>query len=159
MPGPRADFACLSPKCRQDGASTVYEDLPVGSTRCPVCGSKRLQRLYNTAPGMIRSGGRNLQHVIDVAGADAQLVKVDRTDSRLAAAKRQSPMLAVPMSQLSGTLAGFGMHASFELKGSRPAATVSHPAVAQIHNRTPRPGAGSFRDTQHSIVNGKVVRS
>jgi hypothetical protein len=37
----------LSPKCRQDGAATVYEDLPINTTRCPVCGSKRIQRLYN----------------------------------------------------------------------------------------------------------------
>ncbi len=44
---PRADFTCLSPKCRQDGAATVYEDLPIASKRCPVCGSKRITRLYN----------------------------------------------------------------------------------------------------------------
>ena len=44
---PRADFTCLSPHCRQDGAATVYEDLPITSTRCPVCGSKRITRLYN----------------------------------------------------------------------------------------------------------------
>lgn len=44
---PRADWTCLSPKCRQDGAATVYEDLPLNTTRCPVCGSKRIQRLYN----------------------------------------------------------------------------------------------------------------
>jgi hypothetical protein len=46
MPGPHADYACLSPKCRQPDGAAVY-DLPVGSTRCPVCGSKRLQRLFN----------------------------------------------------------------------------------------------------------------
>ena len=44
---PRADWTCLSPKCRQDGAATVYEDLPLNTTRCPVCGSKRITRLYN----------------------------------------------------------------------------------------------------------------
>jgi len=46
MPAPRADFACLAPKCQQDGAATIYE-LPVTATRCPVCGSKRVRRLYN----------------------------------------------------------------------------------------------------------------
>lgn len=44
---PRADFACLGPRCKQaDGEAAVYE-LPVGSTRCPVCGSKRVRQLFN----------------------------------------------------------------------------------------------------------------
>ena len=45
MPSPRADYACLSKKCFQDGAATVYMDLPSTSTRCPVCGSKRFQKI------------------------------------------------------------------------------------------------------------------
>lgn len=44
---PRADFACLSKKCRTDeGEATVYE-LPIDAKVCPVCASKRIQRLYN----------------------------------------------------------------------------------------------------------------
>ena len=51
----RADYACLGKKCRTpEGEATVYE-LPLGSTRCPVCSSKRLQRLFTSAP-MIGSG-------------------------------------------------------------------------------------------------------
>src|SRR6266542_4494244 len=43
---PVADFACLG-KCRgPDGEAMVYE-LPVGSTRCSVCGSKRVRHLFN----------------------------------------------------------------------------------------------------------------
>jgi hypothetical protein len=44
----RADYSCLSKKCRKedDNSSPVYE-LPVGATRCPVCGSKRIVRLFN----------------------------------------------------------------------------------------------------------------
>lgn len=39
--GPRADFSCR--KCSQ-----TYEDLPVASSRCPVCGLKRgFKRLFN----------------------------------------------------------------------------------------------------------------
>ena len=39
--GPRADFSCSGKKCRtEDGAATVYVDLPIATTRCPVCGSK-----------------------------------------------------------------------------------------------------------------------
>ena len=43
---PHADFMCLSKKCLTDQGSPVY-DLPVGAVRCPVCGSKRIRRLYN----------------------------------------------------------------------------------------------------------------
>jgi hypothetical protein len=156
---PRADFACLSPKCKQDGASTVYEDLPINTTRCPVCGSKRIQRLYTTAPGIIRPGGRHLQSVIDRAGADAQLAKSDNTDARLKAQKRQAPALAVPIKQLAGTLAGFGMNLNAPMGGSRPVAQVAHPTLARVLGRAPVPGDGSLRDTEHSIVKGKVVKS
>ena len=44
---PTADYSCNSPKCRtEDGAAPVYE-LPIRSLRCPVCGSKRITRLFN----------------------------------------------------------------------------------------------------------------
>lgn len=44
---PSADYTCLSPKCKTtDGESPVYE-LPIDSTRCPKCGSKRIARLFN----------------------------------------------------------------------------------------------------------------
>ena len=43
---PRADFSCLSKKCRTDEGAPVYE-LPVDAIRCPCCGSKRLTRLFN----------------------------------------------------------------------------------------------------------------
>jgi len=44
---PRADFVCLSKKCQQpDGEAPTYE-LPVGATRCPICGSSRIRRLFN----------------------------------------------------------------------------------------------------------------
>ena len=46
----RADFACLA-KCKgDDGEAIVYEitfDPARCPTRCPVCGSKRLRRLFN----------------------------------------------------------------------------------------------------------------
>jgi DNA-directed RNA polymerase subunit RPC12/RpoP len=60
--GPRADFTCLSPKCRQDEGATVYEDLPTATTRCPVCGSKRIMRLYNKVNVI---GTRSLQPEFD----------------------------------------------------------------------------------------------
>lgn len=44
--GPRADFVCESGKCDRGGRRTVYE-LPVKATRCAVCGSKKIKRLFN----------------------------------------------------------------------------------------------------------------
>lgn len=43
---PRADFSCLSKKCRTEEGAPVYE-LPIDAKVCPVCGSKRLTRLFN----------------------------------------------------------------------------------------------------------------
>ena len=44
---PTADFACQGKKCRTDeGEAPVYE-LPIDSTRCPRCSSKRITRLFN----------------------------------------------------------------------------------------------------------------
>lgn len=44
---PRADFVCNSKACQTpDGDAPMYE-LPVGATRCPLCGSKRIKRLFN----------------------------------------------------------------------------------------------------------------
>lgn len=158
--GPRADFTCRAKRCQQDGAATVYEDLPIETKFCPVCRSKRITRLYNHVPGMIRPGGRHLQHVIDGAGAEAQLKKSDNTDARLQAAKRQAPALAVPMSKLAGTLAQFGARLTDGSGGSRPSpGAVSHPALSRVIGRQPTVGPGTMRDTQHRIVNGKVVSS
>lgn len=50
--GPRADYCCLSKKCSQDGVAPVYE-LPVGAVTCPMCGSKRIQRIW-TPPNINR---------------------------------------------------------------------------------------------------------
>lgn len=43
---PRADFYCPSKKCRTDEGAPKFE-LPVDATRCPMCGSKRLTRLFD----------------------------------------------------------------------------------------------------------------
>lgn len=42
-----ADFDCLSGKCDKKGMIVSYE-LPIGATRCPVCGSKKIKRRYDT---------------------------------------------------------------------------------------------------------------
>ena len=82
--GPHADFACLSKKCTTDDGATVY-DLPVATTRCPVCGSKRIKRLWTgQAPGVLSTGYRERQGMIDRAGARA----VDHYENGKAAARR-----------------------------------------------------------------------
>ena len=74
----RNDFTCLSKKCDVEGAATVYEDLPSTTTRCPVCGSKRIRKIYsaqvNTSgvakhvdAALERSGLREQQAVKDGA--------------------------------------------------------------------------------------------
>jgi len=67
MTGPRADFTCLSAKCKGEQGQAVYE-LPVASARCPVCGSKRIVRVWSgKAPGIVRS--RALHRKVSAAGA------------------------------------------------------------------------------------------
>src|SRR3970040_2522254 len=55
MTPPARVSPCLSRRggSETEGAAPIYE-LPVGATRCPVCGSKRLQRLWNRAPAVLR---------------------------------------------------------------------------------------------------------
>jgi len=44
---PRADFVCNSKKCQTPEGEVPMYELPVGATHCPVCGSKRIKRLFN----------------------------------------------------------------------------------------------------------------
>jgi len=145
--GPRCDWVCLSPKCRQDGASTVYNDLPVNTTRCPVCGSKRITRLYNSAPGILRSGSRDLQRVIDDAGSQAQAKQdgLRQAERTLAKAHREiqgpkppAPMFAVPMKQLGAALKSYGLSTTVNSGmlnsnvGARPMAQPSEAIIREM---------------------------
>lgn len=54
MPGPRADYECK--QCQ-----ATYDDLPITSTRCPVCGFKRgFRRLFNRV-NVATGGGSSLE--------------------------------------------------------------------------------------------------
>lgn len=56
--GPRANYECRI-KCQ-----AVYEDLPVTSTRCPVCGFRRgFRRLYDSVN--VSTNGHKVAKVID----------------------------------------------------------------------------------------------
>ena len=93
MPPPHADHACLSKKCRTDDGATVY-DLPVGAVRCPMCGSKRLQRLFTAVN-------------VGSATARAQDKLLDRVMSAqmAAAAEATKPPLDTPVMKLAGASA------------------------------------------------------
>lgn len=57
---PRADFECAT-YCK-----TVYADLPVASTRCPVCGKKRgFKRLFNAI--QVSTDGHKVAQFIDAS--------------------------------------------------------------------------------------------
>jgi hypothetical protein len=164
--GPRADFVCLSKKCFQDGAATVYE-LPVASTRCPVCSSKRIQRLYNSAPAVLRgvpdtftATRRVIDHIVDDAGS-AALAKADAgKQQRLAAQKANAPMFAVPLKQLGASLASFGIQApNINMAGSRPSLAPAHPVAPMIRRGGPMPGPDSLGDNKRITSNGKVVEA
>lgn len=154
--GPHADFACLSKKCQQDGAATVY-DLPVGAKVCPVCGSKRLQRLYNSV--MVSSGhAKKVDAIVQPAMDEATAAKSEAAHAR--AGHRAAPALGVPISQIGGALAKFGIPApNLPNGGSRPSVVPAAPAFAQIAQRPPMPGPGSRRDSEYKISNGKVERA
>src|SRR3989338_4456149 len=137
---PRADFACLSRKCRSEteGAAPIYE-LPVGATRCPVCGSKRLQRLWNRAPAVLR-------------GAQPEPVN-------LRSSGRVGEGFAVPLSQIPATLAKFGGRAqAVQIPGGAANVTPGqfHPVQGQMTG--PKPAPGSLHDTKWAIRGGKAVK-
>ena len=114
--GPRAFFVCLSKKCRTDEGAPTYE-LPVSATHCPH-GHKRLQRVWSgpdSVPGLVRSGSRDMQKVIDAAGSEALDGQAHRRDAVLRDEKNARELQAiglkagiqmVPIGQLA---AGSGM--------------------------------------------------
>jgi hypothetical protein len=156
--GPRADFACMSSKCRQDQASTVYPDLPINTKFCPVCRSKRIVRLYNTC-NVLPSGARQLQHFVDDAGSEAQAKATAGRDARLAAEKAGAPMFAVPIKQLGAALGQYGIQANVQMAGSRPTVAPAMPLMSELRRMPPRPGPDSRADRARITTDGKVVEA
>ena len=107
---PRADFVCNAKRCRQeDGSAPVYE-LPVSATRCSVCGSKRIVRLYNSV--QISTEGHNIARRVD--GITQQAWEEQRASQVLArdATARWGPLKVVPTravpQALTNTFGEFG---------------------------------------------------
>ena len=167
---PAADFACLSRKCRSEteGAAPIYE-LPVGATRCPVCGSKRLQRLWNRAPAVLRGAQPepvNLRSSSMATNLDRLAApEIERMEHRESAAKdartsgRVGEGFAVPLSQIPATLAKFGGRAqAVQIPGGAANVTPGqfHPVQGQMTG--PKPAPGSLHDTKWAIRGGKAVK-
>lgn len=131
---PRADFVCNAKKCRQeDGAAPTYE-LPISATRCPMCGSKRIVRLFNRVN--ISTEGHAIAKRVD--GITQQAWEEQRAVQILArdATMRHGPLRVVPTrgvpQALAQTFGEFGAPnianqvaanagQMFKMSGSRPA--------------------------------------
>lgn len=73
----RNDFLCLGAKCRTPEGATLYADLPSDTKYCPVCRSKRVQKIFsaNVGTGMARKVDGMLEH----SGLREQLEARDRS--------------------------------------------------------------------------------
>jgi len=165
---PRADFACLSRKCRSDsGEAPVYE-LPVTATSCPVCRSKRVQRIW-TPPAVLRGAQPepvNLRSSSMATNLDRLAApELERMEHRESAAKdartsgRVGEGFAVPLSQIPATLAKFGGRAqAVQIPGGAANVTPGqfHPVQGQMTG--PKPAPGSLHDTKWTIRGGKAVK-
>lgn len=135
MPGPHADFACLSPKCRTEDGASVY-DLPLGSSRCPVCGSRRLTRLFNAV-----NVGRGMAQHVDT------LVEPEVTWQReaLADAAPTAPVPGVPVAEQiqiarSRTGSGMGMLGLVPSEGRAASQQINLPMLSRFGGPIPRTG-------------------
>lgn len=139
--GPRADFACLSKACRTaEGEATVYE-LPVAAKVCPVCGSKRLQRLFN-AVNVARGVGRGVDRLVGESINDQQA----QQDQARAAEAQNGPALAVPVSQIGAALG--------KINPAFASASVGPAGGARVAEHAPAPlfGALRGRPTRPTVV-------
>lgn len=138
--GPRANFACLAKRCQQDGAATIYE-LPITATRCPVCGSKRIRRLYdsiNISSGVARKTdalvGPTIEQALD---RDAEVRASAAQNQKLAGAVR-----AVPIGQVGARLSELGIPAMSISADAGKATALSRPpssAFVPFAQQQPKP--------------------
>src|SRR5438128_7129182 len=110
MAGPHADFTCLARRCRQEDGSAPTYDLPVTATRCPICGSKRIIRLFNQV--RVSTTGHDMALRVDPITSRAW--EEQRASQLLArdAAARWGPLKVVPTravpQALANTFGAFG---------------------------------------------------
>lgn len=135
---PRADFLCQP--CFDSGRMPAPVELPVMSRRCPLCGKARgLQRIWSGAssnPGVISADrhakSRFTTPLLEKDWDKHQAIK----DAGIQGRTRETPALAVPISQAMGMING-------SLGGSTPQDRPAHPVLARA--LPPRPADGSKR--------------
>lgn len=123
--GPRADFMCPTKACQQDGAASVYE-LPVGATRCPMCGSKRLRRLFN-AVNVGSADARAHGKLIDQSSLGAQH---DAARAQ-AAAPKETPVLKIAARGALGAVQAYPGSAVGSRGGTDP--TTGQPVIGSVN--------------------------
>ena len=152
---PRANFVCNAKRCATDEGAPIYE-LPVGSTRCPVCGSKRLKRVW-AGPENAPSINKGIAKFVDSA-AEPAYEQATRIIDRGKEVERQAqkagvPSFAVPVGQVGAALARLGagpIALPTSGGGSRPV-PVTHPVLARIPGQ-PTLGPGTKRDREFTVV-------
>lgn len=168
---PRADFACLSKKCDTPEGASVYE-LPVGSKRCPVCGSKRIRHLFNSinvatgrAPDSFN--GRDTSSSMAArtdALAEPAMIEAIRKRDEVAYAARHYPMVKpVPMRQLGGALqqvySGHAGAPGVDVSALEKKADLGgsqHPVVAAAQGMSVRESTiVAATDKEYRLVRGK----
>jgi hypothetical protein len=96
--GPRANFTCLAKACATETGASVYE-LPVAATRCPVCGSKRIRRLFdavNIGSAQHRAAEKIIQSSSLPAQAEAAKVKPETPTVKVAGSPALGAVRAAP---------------------------------------------------------------
>lgn len=138
---PRADWACRSTKCQQDGAATVYEDLPITTTRCPVCGSRRITRLYNHVNVALGAKPQRVERLGPIGGDIKTALGVDRMVEPIAleheaiksSAREAEAVGAVsfmqPIGSVAGALAGMTKGGARPSEGRPPIYTSDNGAA------------------------------
>lgn len=119
------------------------------ASRCPVCGSKRITRLFN-AINVSSDLAKRTDRIVEPAYTEAMKIRDANKDAL--AEKRIAPALGVPIGQLSATLGKLGVGA-VPLQGGGAVALPRPPNAnfLPFHRQGPRPASDSKRDTEYSI--------
>lgn len=146
---PRADFACLSRKCKTEaGEASVYE-LPVGATRCPVCGSKRIARLFNAvniSSGLAKRTDALVEPAYEHARAKIDQDSVARAEklSRGVGGIRMVPLAGVgdAVAKITGGQMAYRLPGTMGSSDYKRGEVMGRPPSAEtsvIHQVAPRP--------------------
>ncbi len=110
--GPRSNWACISKKCAArgpEGQANVFE-ASTKAQRCPECGSKRIERLYD-AINISKPGFYRVNKMVDREGAQRMEEYHDMRDAAIRQQKRGETTFAVPIGANGSIGAGIAQKA------------------------------------------------